>query len=154
MTVEGAGNALVFREAQGDREHLVVANLLESSFAPMKDREAAERFIKVIPGVAKLWVLDIEGSISGTLSANPVQGKTGVWMLNNFSVAPYWRKGGLGRFMLDNCFEYLRQQGCRVAVVLLHPELAAAEQLFLKELEFTAIREEGSKGIYLASLKL
>ncbi len=153
MKREDAGNALIFREIQGDMERLVVGNLLESSFAPMKDREAAERFIKVLPDVAKLWVLDIEGSISGTLSANPVPNKDGVWMLNNFSVAPYWRKGGLGRFMLENCFEYLRQQGCRIVVVLLHPELAAAEQLFLKELEFTAIREEGSKGVYLASLK-
>ena len=154
MIQDKSVNAMIFREVEGDLELLLVRNMLESGFAPMKDREAAERFTRLPSEAAKLWVLDIDGTISGTLSAVPVKGKSGFWMLNNFTVAPYWRKGGLGRFMFDKCRESLLEAGCKVLVTMLHPELVAAEKLFLGELEFTAIREEGNKGIYLASLKL
>lgn len=154
MTGEKVVNSMEFREADGKMEKLIVSNLLESAFEPMKDREAAARFTSVGEDVQKLWVLDIDGSIAGTLSANPVKGKDGVWLLSNLSISPYWRKGGLARFMLDKCFEYLKESGAVVVVALLHPELAAAEQLFLGELEFAPIREEGSEGVYLASLRL
>ena len=146
-------NAMSFREIADKTERLLVENLLESAFGPMKDRAAAERFIKISSDVEKLWVLEIEGSISGTLSVNPVKEKKGVWFINNFCVAPYWRRGGLAKFMLSKCFEYLDERDCKAVVVMLHPELVAAEKLFLGELEFTAIREEGSTGVYLATLK-
>lgn len=146
-------NAMVFRDIADKTERLLVENLLESAFEPMKDRAAAERFIKISPDVEKLWVLEIEGSISGTLSVNPVKEKNGVWFINNFCVAPYWRRGGLAKFMLGKCFEYLDERDCKAVVVMLHPELVAAEKLFLGELEFIAIREEGSTGVYLATLK-
>ena len=154
MSQNKSVNSMALREAEGEMEVMLVRNLLESAFAPMQDREAAERFVRIAADVKKLWVLDIDGAVSGTLSLAPVQGKPGVCLLNNFTVAPYWRRGGLGRFMFDKCREFLVGEDCHIVLTLLHPELVAAEKLFLGELEFTAIREEGSKGVYLASLKL
>ncbi len=153
MKRKGSVNAIEFREVSGEMELLLAQNLLESAFSPMQDREAAEKFITVAADIDKFWVLDIDGAVSGCLSISKVKHKAGVWLLNNLCVASFWRKGGLARFMLTKCLEYLAEQNCRALIVMLHPELIAAEKLFLGVLEFTAVRVEENTGIYLATLK-
>ncbi len=154
MNAAKSANAMEFREVEGETEMMLVSNLLESAFEPMKDKEAVARFITIAPDLTKLWVLDIDGAIAGTLSVKPVKNKEDIWMINNLSVAPFWRKGGLARFMIDKCIDFIKKQNGRAVIVMLHPELVAAEHLFLGELEFTPIREEGHAGVYLATVKL
>ena len=131
-------NSMEFRSVLNNDDRLIFSDLIESAFSRMTDLSARKNFTNINLSAEKLWVLDIKGSLVGTLAADKIKEKDGIWLLSGLTVVPYWQKGGLATFMLKKAIKELKDAGCKVVLVFLHPELTAAEHLFLNKIGFKA----------------
>jgi ribosomal-protein-alanine N-acetyltransferase len=103
------------------------------------------------------WVAEADGRIVGFMIFQ-VQNAGGsrLVVLRNIAVAPYWRRSGVGRAMLERLDEKLRGAEDRIQAVVAESNLPA--QLFLRAAGYKAVRvlrgHFGSEDGYLMERRL
>jgi ribosomal-protein-alanine N-acetyltransferase len=85
------------------------------------------------------WVAEADGRIVGfvVFQVHNAGGSRRV-VLRHLAVAPYWRRSGVGRAMLERLDEKLRAAGDRIQATVEESNLAA--QLFLRAGGYKAVR--------------
>lgn len=129
-------NVMELRQVSSNDDRLIFTDLIESAFSRMADVKARSNFTNINLNAQRLWVLEIKGSLIGTLVADRLKDKDGIWLLSGLTIVPYWRKGGLASFMLTKAIAELKNNGCKILLTFLHPELKIAEHLFLDKFGF------------------
>lgn len=85
-----------------------------------------------IPG-SVYWVAEANGSLAGGCGIYPTPGlPDGCAELVKFYLLPQWRGKGIGRTLMEKCFDSAREEGYRQLYLESLPELHKAVSMYLK----------------------
>lgn len=85
-----------------------------------------------IPG-SVYWVAEANGSLAGGCGIYPTSGlPDGCAELVKFYLLPQWRGKGIGRTLMEKCFDSAREEGYRQLYLESLPELHKAVSMYLK----------------------
>jgi len=126
------------------RDADAVAQLLEETFDPSKDRESREvvrefrmlRYLGLLvwpeewlgPGSGYVW--EDEGRVVGNATITALPGHRDIWVLANVAVHPDYRRRGIGRALVEGSLALARSQGAEVVTLEVEHSNLPAQRIY------------------------
>lgn len=134
-------NQMELRLIESEADRSLAENVIHSAFSAVVEDPSTNEFAAVDFASGAFFVLDIQGSVSGTVAVRPVPNREGLFELRSLALVTDWQHGGLGRFMVDKASGYVKDNGGRNLIVVLDDSLIDAIGFF-SHLGFKDTRED------------
>jgi putative acetyltransferase len=134
-------NGVTYRNIE-EKDNKELAGLIRSVFREFKiDRPGTVYYDPTTDNLSELfktpgsvyWIAEVNGTMAGGCGIYPTQGlPEGCAELVKFYLLPEWRSRGIGRCLMEKCFESAKQFGYKQLYLESLPELSKAVSMYLK----------------------